>query len=258
MMAFVFATTASAESPLEAAERRRPWSGLGRNSMSLTIGAYEPNIDANSKFKVYDCMFDGSTLPLLGGGGDFHLFDGFGSLQLSGGMDITQANGFAQPVSAASSGTCEEPTITRVQISFVMLRAGLTYRFDPLLDWWGVPLVPYGRLGLVGVGYLFSKDGEFVSQGDKHNPIGARYGYEGAVGAMLALDFLDFIDPFAPYGTHRARANGLFDHTFFFVEGAAQSVTNFGAPGFDLSSKDDFLHTGLPVLWRAGVAVELL
>jgi len=75
---------------------------------------------------------------------------------------------------------------------------------------------------------------------------------------MLALDFLDVIDPFSPGTTRRARASGVFDHTFLFVEGAFQDVTSFGAPGFDLSPRDDFGGTGLPVSWRAGLAVELL
>lgn len=244
--------------PLEQAEAKRPWTGLGRTTLSLSVGSYKPNLDANTTFPVYDCMFSGSTLPLIGGAGDVHLWDGFGSLQFSTGLGITQASGFAQPPEAAASGNCEKATTTKVQASFAVLRAGLTYRFDPLLDLVHIPLVPYGRVGLVGMGYVFTKNNSFASTGDRINPVGVRYGYEAAVGLMLALDFLDKFDPFAPDVTRRARANGIFDHTFIYVEGATLQVNSFGAAGFDLSSRDDFLNSGLPASFTAGVAVELL
>jgi hypothetical protein len=108
------------------------------------------------------------------------------------------------------------------------------------------------------MGYVFTKDNAFTSTTDKLNPIGVRYGYEAALGLMLALDFLDKFDPFAPDVTRRARANGVFDHAFIYAEGATLQVDSFGAPGFDLSSRDDFLKSGLPASFTAGVAVELL
>lgn len=261
VLAFVLAlgtaSVASAQSHPDDPERRRLWSGLGRSTLSMALGAYRPNLDAGTDFPVWDCFFDDATLPQVSGGGDLHLWDGFGTLQLSVAMDIAQANGFAQPLEAGELGTCQEPTKTATQLTLLSVRPGLTYRFDPLLDWVGFPLVPYGRVGLVGMGYMWSRDGELgVDNG--HNPIGARYGWEGALGLMLALDFLDWIDPFTPQSTRRARANGVFDHTFIFVEGAFSDVTSFGQPGFDLSPRDAFLGTGLPATFRAGLAVELL
>ncbi len=257
VFALVGASGASAQSHPDDPESRRLWRGLGRGTLSMALGAYRPNLDAGTTFPVWDCFFDDTTLPQITGGGDLHLWDGFGSLQLGVAMDIAQANGFAQPLEAAELGACQEPTTTATQLTLLSVRPGLTYRFDPLLDWFGVPFVPYGRIGLVGVGYMWSKDGE-VSADNGHNPIGARYGWEGAVGLMLALDFLDWIDPFTPQSTRRARANGVFDHTFIFVEGAFSDVTSFGQPGFDLSPRDAFLGTGLPATFRAGLAVELL
>jgi hypothetical protein len=249
------ASGASAQSRPDDPESKRLWKGLGRSTVSMSIASYEPNLDADSTFPVYGCFFKGATLPQLGGAADLHLWDGFGSLQLSVGVDVTQANGFAQPLDTTK--TCQKPTATAVQLTMASVRPGLTYRFDPLLDWVGIPLVPYGRVGLVGMGYLFSKDGE-VAESKKQNPIGARLGAEGAVGLMLALDFLDGVDPFTPDATRRARADGVFDHTFIFVEGAVMDITTFGQPGFDLSPKDDFLKSGLPASFKVGLAVELL
>ncbi len=248
---------ALAQSRSDDPEDRRLWKGLGRNTVSLGIGSWQPNIDAGSSFPVWSCFFGDAAVPQVTGAGDLHIWDGFGSVQLSVAVDLAQASGFAQPLESIALRTCQTPTTTPVQATMLSLRTGLTYRLDPLLDWFGFPLVPYGRIGVVGVGYMWSRDGE-LSVDNGHNPIGARFGWEGAVGLMLALDFLDWIDPFTPESTRRARANGVFDHTFVFVEGASQEVTSFGQPGFDLSTRDALLGTGLPATFRVGLAIELL
>jgi hypothetical protein len=235
---------------------------LGQMTISLDIAPYKPAIDTELVhpgqpiFPIYKCEFGAQTLPEIGGELDEHLFDGFGSLELSVGFDISQAKGFAQPTSSVSTRKCGTATATAVQLSFLKVRPGLTYRFDPALDKWGVPLVPYVRLGLVGQTYLFTNSGDFDK--GKQNPLGERFGWEAAGGMMLALDFLDSIDPFVPDTTKRGIANGTFDHTFVFVEGDYQPVNSFNQPGFVFSPDDTFLGTGLPVLWKVGIAVELL
>lgn len=257
LLALVTSVGAAAQSHPDDPESGRLWRGLGRSTVQLSLGAYRPDIDAGTTFPVYGCFFSDATLPQVSGGGDLHLWDGFGTLQVSLGVDVMQANGFSQPLSAGETGACQAPTATPVQLSMVSIRPGLTYRFDPLLDWVAFPLVPYGRIGLVGVGYMWTKDGA-VSADNGHNAIGARAGWEGALGLMLALDFLDWIDPFTPQSTRRARSNGVFDHTFLFVEGAFQDITSFGAPGFNLSPRDTMFGTGLPAAFKVGIAVELL
>ena len=155
-----------------------------------------------------------------------------------------------------ASGACEASTETVVQLTLLKLRPGLTYRADQLLDWFKIPLVPSGRVGLVAAGFAFTKEGAFETGGVE--PMGLRFGWEAAAGLMVALDFLDAIDPFVPDTTRRARANGTFDHTFLFAEGAWQPVDTFGRPGLVLSPDDEFIGTHMPVMWKLGVAVELL
>jgi hypothetical protein len=178
-------------------------------------------------------------------------------LQLTMGFDGSQAQGKAQKSDVIGTGVCGTPTDIDVQMTMFKVRPGLTYRLDPLLDWWSVPLVPYGRAGFVALGYAFTKDGDLDNTGST-DPLGVRLGFEFAAGMMLALDFLDSIDPFVPDTTRRGRANGTFDHTFLFVEGAWQPVTTFGQPGFVFSPDDTFFGTRMPVLWKIGIAVELL
>jgi hypothetical protein len=233
---------------------------FGQQTMGMSLSPYKPDLDSEKVdghriFPFYDCVFDDQTILEFGGDVDTHLWDGFGSLQLSLGANLGQAQGFARK--SAAAGVCGEASDTEVQMTLLKVRPGVTYRFDPFLDWWSVPLVPYARAGLVFQGYMFTADGDFDTSG-KTDPVGLRYGWEAALGLMLALDFLDAIDPFVPDTTRRARANGVFDHTFFYVEGAYQRIDNFGAPGFVFTPRDELFNTGLPVLWKAGLAVELL
>lgn len=236
--------------------------GFGQQTLSLAISPYKPAIDTELNddgepiFPIYSCMFSGATLAEVGGDADTHLYDGFGSVQLSIGLNLAQARGKAQPTTVKDTGECDTPTSTDVELSMVKLRPGLTYRADQLLDWFQVPLVPYARVGLVGVGYAFTKAGAFEEGGA--DPMGMRFGWEASAGLMLALDFLDAIDPFVPDTTRRARASGTFDHTFLFAEGAWQALDSFGRPGLVLTPDDEFLGTRMPVMWKLGVAVELL
>lgn len=235
---------------------------FGQQTLSLAISPYKPAIDSEyidgtqRIFPIYSCMYSGATLAEVGGDADTHLFDGFGSLQLSVGVNLAQAQGKAQPTSVLDTGECGTPTDTDVQLSMLKLRPGITYRADQLLDWLKVPFVPYGRLGLVGVAFAFTKEGAF--EAGAVEPVGLRFGWEAAAGLMLALDFLDAIDPFVPDTTRRARANGTFDHTFLFGEAAWQQVDTFGRPGLVLTPDDEFFGTRMPVMWKLGVAVELL
>ncbi len=235
---------------------------LGQQTLALAISPYKPAIDTELVqgyrriFPVYGCLFGGATLIEVGADADTHLYDGFGSVQLSAGLNLAQARGKAQPTDALTSGECQAATDTDVELSLLKLRPGITYRADQLLDLFQVPLVPYGRLGLVATAFAFTKEGAF-EQGTVE-PVGLRFGWEAAAGLMVALDFLDAIDPFVPDTTRRARANGTFDHTFLFAEGAWQQIDTFGRPGLVLSPDDEFLGTRQPVLWKLGVAVELL
>lgn len=236
--------------------------GFGQQTLSLAVSPYKPAIDTEYVagyqriFPVYGCLFSGATLVEIGGDADTHLWDGFGSVQVSAGLNLAQARGKAQPMSVLTSGQCETATDTDVELTLLKLRPGITYRADQLLDWLQVPLVPYARVGLVASAFAFTKEGAF-EQGAVE-PVGLRFGWEAAAGLMLALDFLDAIDPFVPDTTRRARANGTFDHTFLFAEGAWQRVDSFGRPGLVLSPDDVFLGTRMPVMWKLGVAVELL
>ncbi len=235
---------------------------LGQLTVGMGISPYKPAIDSETVggkaiFPIYQCIYDDKTLTEIGGEVDEHLLDQFGSLQVSIGLSATQAQGHAQSTAILTTHKCGAQTKTDVQLTMAKLRPGITYRLDPLLDLYGVPLVPYARLGLVVEGYAFTSGGAFET-GKSVDPVGVRFGWEAAGGLMLALDFLDSINPFLPDTTRRGRANGTFNHTFLFAEAAWQPVDSFGTKGFVFSNDDTFIGTGQPILWTLGIAVELL
>ncbi len=236
----------------------------GEVTLSMFVGPYHPGIDdeqvdGGAIFPIYECFFDDATLVELGASLDYHLLDIFGSLQIGLGVNATQAKGFALAPTVTGVDGCGQRTDDSVELTIVKVKPQLSYRLDPLLDWFGFPLVPYGRVGLVGAGYAFTTSGLFPDAPTKaQNPVGLVLGWEAAGGLMLALDFWDYIDPFSKYGTKRARAHEVFDHAFVYGEALWQPVDNFGRPSLILSPTDPFSGTSSPWTVHFGVAVELL
>jgi hypothetical protein len=229
----------------------------GQVSVGAQAGPYQPAIDDETRngesiFPIYDCFFDSQTLPMVGLDADVHLFDRFGSLRLGMGLAMAQATGQAQRVGGAEAG-CNDPSSGSVALSMMHVRPGLTYAFDPFIDDPGIPLVPYARLGLVGMGYLFSMDSGFDVRGQEegHNPAGWRLGWEAAGGLAFVLDFLE------PPVARRARAQGIYEHAYLRAELGLSQVDSFGADGFVFSPRDSIFGTGLPLFARFGLAVEL-
>jgi hypothetical protein len=239
----------------------------GSVTLDLRVGPYKPAIDTEVVdgepiFPVYSCFFDDATLPEVGLTLDMHLFDDLGSLQVGTGLSVSQARGKTRDLATASevvTGECDKSADATgdIELTMVKIRPGLTYRFDPLLDWWGVPLVPYARLGVVANGYAWTRAGAF-DDGQRVQPAGFVFGYEGSAGLMLALDFWDWVDPFTKHTTIRARALDVFNHAFIFAEAQYQRIDNFGSAGYVFSPVDPTGATDLPWTFHFGLAVEFL
>lgn len=226
----------------------------GRWTASLAVGLHHPDVDGASRLPVWKCLYGDASLVPVSGDVGVHLYDGFGSLQLSLGVMGAQARGLAASSSSSSSSVgC--PASTSLPLQFAMLggRAGLTWRLDQLLDTWEIPVVPYARVGGVALGYMLSKRSVVEHRNERTGLDGAglRLGVEAAGGVMLALDLLDRA------AAKRARAYSGLAHGFVFIEAAAQELGLQGLP-LDLTPVDRALRTGLPLSFRVGLAVELL
>jgi len=100
-----------------------------------------------------------------------------------------------------------------------------TYRFDWAVDRFGVPVVPYARVGIGGAGYVLTENGQFTRANayetrddngnlvkERRDPLGFSFGGKAAVGVMFALDVLE------PLRALRARSKGVYKHTYVFME----------------------------------------
>jgi hypothetical protein len=224
----------------------------GSWNLGLTGSPYKPNLDADKTlFPTYKCLYRDSWLPLLGLEFDFHVYDPFGSIQLGFATAYSWANGNALDALAPGQTDCNTVTLSAVPVALHMfqLRPRLTYVFDRYVN--DFPLVPYLRFGLVGTGYYFTYQGQAdtFAQAKGRNPTGVRFGYEAAFGVMFSLDVIE------PTVASRARASGVYNHTFLKAEIAYMPINDFGQPGLDFSNAGMF---GLPAgfLGTLGLNIE--
>jgi MYXO-CTERM domain-containing protein len=250
---------------------------IGQLTVGAKVGPYYPAIDREVAggqliYPIYKCFFDDRTFPAAAVDIDVHVFDLVGSLELGLGMGFTQLVGTELPLEAGSAAnvgtrTCVEPPRNAnpdsVELTLAFLKPQVTYRLDPLLDYFGFPLVPYGRAALVGAGYAWTRKGAFDNDSANvgQNPLGVRFGYELALGMMLNLDWIDMIGvwDFLTGDKDRTKAhpNDVLAKSYIFIEGVTMQVDNFGSPGFNLSAEDRLFETRLPWTFNAGIAVEL-
>lgn len=254
----------------------------GQITVGLKAGPYVPAIDSELSggqpiYPIYKCFFDDAILPQLGIDFDVHVFDMFGSLELGLGTSISQAQGHVLELDATnpsyiSTGRCAESGDETVELSMLQLKPGLTYRLDPLLDYYNFPFVPYARASLVGAGYAFTRAGSFDESESSagHRPIGMRFGYELAVGMMFALDFIDLIQmvdfagkvldsPGSKIQSNKKKKKSrsqVFEHVYFYSEVLTTQIDNFGQPGLVLTAEDRLFETNLPWTFNAGISME--
>ena len=173
--------------------------------------------------------------------------------------------------------TCPNETGTEgVELTIAMAKPQLTYRLDQLNDYFGIPFVPYARVGLVSAVYAFTVNGKFDNDGVSvgRNPLGVRFGAEASVGLMLSLDWLDVRDLWDKWNytlsslktrqfvgekflKNKSRHTTLLEHTYVFAELTTSQINTFGMAGLILSPTDRVFGTQLPWSFQVGMAAEL-
>ncbi|HXW52666.1 MAG TPA: hypothetical protein VEL47_01045 [Myxococcota bacterium] len=238
---------------------------LAQMNVGLLGAMYRPDLDSEKLssgeniFPFYKCYFrrdpkdkEGPINPLLGAEFDWHLWDGFGSLQLGFGVGYTFKTGQAVKLDANGRPDCGEPIPnTKAALHMYQIRPQLTYIFNPYAE--DFPLVPYVRAALIGHGYIFTpgkKSDVTNASGVANKSVGFGFGYQAAVGLMLMMDFLE------PSAVKSAYSGGLFQHVYLKGELSYTSIDNFGRRGLVFSAKD-VMGTGLPLMWTFGLVFEL-
>lgn len=201
----------------------------------VRLGGYKPLLDdekaLNGKTPYKDTFGDSSLLLAeLEIQGYFYQGIGTAGVGVSAGYGEKYAS-----AKLAGGGNAAELTALKV----VPLGLNLFYKFDYAAFEWGIPLVPYGKVGLVYSPWWVTKgdDDEVV---DGINASGGKWGWSATGGLSFLLDVLQ--PRFA-----RDFDSGLgINHSYLFAEYTYSDVDNFGKPGFVLSSRR----------WMFGLALD--
>ncbi|MFL5318679.1 MAG: MXAN_2562 family outer membrane beta-barrel protein, partial [Myxococcaceae bacterium] len=113
------------------------------------------------------------------------------------------------------------------------------YRFDYAALHWGVPLVPYAKLGLV-YDLWWATKGDGVEFVNGERAAGGKWGYSFTGGLSLLLDVLE------PRLARDFDVDLGVNHSYLFAEYTYENVDDFGSGGLDLSSRH----------WMFGLALE--
>ena len=117
------------------------------------------------------------------------------------------------------------------------------YKFDYAAFKWGVPLVPYGKLGLVYSPWWMTKGSsvEVVEgDGEAFTGKGGKWGYAGTLGVSFLLDVLE------PRFARDFDSDLGVNHSYLFAEYTYSEVNNFGGEGLNLGSRR----------WMFGLALD--
>lgn len=233
---------------------------LGQMSIGILGAMYRPDLDNEilsngqrvnpfyrNHFRKNISDNDGPINPLMGAEFDWHLWDGFGSLQLGFGVSYAYVKGRGVKIVNGSPDLGNINNDASAALHMYQLRPQLTYIFNPFVEYF--PLAPYVRGAFVAHGYTFTHDGKDAGSA-KVKPSGFRFGYQAAVGLMLMLDFLE------PSAVVNARSGHIFEHVYLKGELSYTKIDSFGAKGFQFSPKD-VMGTGLPLMWTFGLVFDL-
>ncbi|HKO50024.1 MAG TPA: MXAN_2562 family outer membrane beta-barrel protein [Polyangiaceae bacterium] len=152
------------------------------------FGAYNPRVDSSvPNGTPYADSFGNSTRYMLGLEGDLQLvrIPHLGTLGPGLGWGYTRSSGYARLTSDKDKLSDETTSLTIMPIYLVAV-----LRADVLAREFGVPLVPYAKLGMGSALWWSSDGGETAHAGDVKGT-GISFGPQYALGGMFLLDVLD-------------------------------------------------------------------
>lgn len=203
-------------------------------AVELRLGGYTPRIDTEEglSFAPYAETFGDDSMLLFEFELQRYFYQGIGTagVSLSAGYAEKYANTLTEEGERA-------PEKTSLQV--LPLRLNGLYKFDYAAFRWGIPLVPYGKAGLVYTPWWISKGGSTQSLGARSGK-GGRWGYGFTAGISFMLDVLE------PRLARDFDSDLGVNHSYFFAEWTYAEVNNFGSSGLVLSSRH----------WMLGLALD--
>jgi hypothetical protein len=207
-------------------------------AFEMRFGRYLPRVDSSlSGGTPFASTFGNSNRYLVGLEVDLQVvrFPHLGTLGPGLGWGYTRANALAHLTYAPTVQSAESTSLTTMPFYLVGV-----FRADVLARDYGIPFVPYAKLG-IGYALWWASEGGHASVADGVVGRGSSYGLQYALGGMFLLDWLD------PQ-TARDADNGLgINHSYVFAEWYNSELNGFG-------SKSS-LNVGADT-WVLGIAIE--
>ncbi|MBN1205247.1 MAG: hypothetical protein JXB05_10015 [Myxococcaceae bacterium] len=203
-------------------------------AVELKLGGYKPRIDTEEGLsgRPYADTFGNESMLLFEVELQRYFYQGMGSAGL--GFSAGYAEKYADAVTRTG-----EPALEKTALKVVPLKLNGLYKFDYAAFRWGVPLVPYGKLGLIYMPWWINK-GSDTQLVDGREAKGGRWGYGLTLGASFLLDVLE------PRLARDFDSDLGVNHSYFFAEWTYAEVNNFGGSGLVLSSRH----------WMFGLALD--
>jgi hypothetical protein len=200
----------------------------------LRLGGYKPLIDEEEGLggTPYRDFFGDESLLLFEAELQRYLYQGIGTAGI--GLSAGYGEKFA-PARLAGGAPASEQTAIKV----IPLGVNAFYKFDYAAFEWGIPLVPYGKLGLIYTPWWITKGNGTEVVGNVKGS-GGKWGWGATGGLAFMLDVLE------PRFARDFDSDLGVNHSYLFAEYTYADVNNFGAGGLNLSSRR----------WMFGLALD--
>ena len=199
-------------------------------SVELSVGAYRPDIDSElPASRPWNAIYGGGRGPIfrLDVAKTFDL--GFGGLDLGLGAGWFQrtGRGFVQNPDGSIGGRSSDKTVFHA----IPTRLSATYRFDVLVERYGIPVAPYARFSLDRWWWWVTNGSGDTSSLEGATGSGATNGYSFSAGLAFLLDFVD-----RTLAREMDRDTGI-NHVYLFADVTRGYVDDFGSDrSWDLSN----------------------
>lgn len=203
-------------------------------AVMFRLGGYKPLVDEEEGLggTPYKDTFGDESLLLFEAELQRFFYEGIGTagFSLSAGYGEKYA-----PARLAGGGEAAEVTALKV----IPLSANVFYKFDYAAFEWGIPFVPYGKLGLIYTPWWVNK-GDETEMANGVSASGGKWGWGATGGIAFMLDVLE------PRFARDFDSDLGVNHSYLFAEFTYADVNNFGAGGLNLSSRR----------WMFGLALD--
>jgi hypothetical protein len=206
-------------------------------ALEIRFGPYAPNVDAGVAGEPFGDFFGSKNRYLVGVEFDWQAIriPHLGTIGPGFGIGYTRFSAFGFTLDGERSGQTST-------LALLPTYAVAVARADFLSRDFGIPIVPYGKIGL-GLVPWWAKDADEAARDDS-GAVGRdiSYGYQFALGAMLHLN------PFEPAAARNMDASTGVNSAYLFIEFYHSDIDGFGS--------GNQMQVGTTT-WMTGLALEI-